>query len=511
MKFTMEIGKLGMWPHFDGKAYTREEFAAHIEALTWTDWDVEGITLHNTAAPTLAQWAESGPSHDARIRNLQSYYENELGWHAGPHLFISRTRINGFANILLPGVHSRCFNSTHIGIECVGDYTAEAWDSGDGALVRDNAVFAMAVIYRKLGLDPDDLTFHKECTRDNHDCPGHSVHKDDVITRVKAMIVELDKAPPKPKLQLSSPPLTVPPPTDLASKIIGGMLRTGHRVDTNHGECNIIYVEGINPDGTRNDNQPNVFNDLRCVIRFENGKPVMAGSWEATTTPGTYWTEHRMNPDGAFLIALGQQTCWTMGWYHDNEALVQSAPITGTRDDEEDYKREGAPVCGNFGVHHHGGYNYPHDDLGRSSAGCQVGRTVKGHAEFIAILKTDPRYLKNHEFVWTSTVLTADQVLGAVPKLLVPAPIVPFKGNWAMTTEAMIRAGAGAARTFANAKGVGNWVSEDDCYILAQDILEVVRETPPGPPTGMVEGRMLSTPKSQRLMIEIDGVKITRG
>jgi hypothetical protein len=184
------------WADFDGKPYTREEFATRVGSLRWRAWKPSGITLHNTAAPTLAQWAESGPAHDARIQSLQSYYENKLNWHAGPHLFISRNFINGFSNILAPGVHSRCFNATHIGIEMVGDYGSEPFDSGDGALVRDNAVFAMAHLYRALGLNPTGLVFHKECRKDNHDCPGRHVDKADMIRRVTDAIALLGTAGP---------------------------------------------------------------------------------------------------------------------------------------------------------------------------------------------------------------------------------------------------------------------------------------------------------------------------
>lgn len=176
------------WADFDGKAYSRDEFAAHVAKLRWTEWKPEGITLHNTAAPTLAQWAESGPRHDARIKNLQAYYENELGWHAGPHLFISRNFINGFSNLRKAGVHSRCFNASRIGIEMVGDYGVEEFDTGDGAMVRDNAVFAMAVLCRKLKLSPSGLVFHKECKKDNHDCPGRKVDKGDIIRRLDEVL-----------------------------------------------------------------------------------------------------------------------------------------------------------------------------------------------------------------------------------------------------------------------------------------------------------------------------------
>ncbi|NVO15094.1 MAG: N-acetylmuramoyl-L-alanine amidase [Rhodoplanes sp.] len=174
-----------MWKDFEGVARTRAETLERINSLKWIDWQPRGITLHNTAAPTLAQWAESGPAHDARIRNLQSYYEDEKGWHSGPHWFVSRNFINWFSNPLLSGVHSRCFNRTHFGIEMVGDYDTEDFNTGDGALVRDNAVFLIAALNLKFGFNPDDLTFHVECTRDNHACPGRKVVKADVIARVR--------------------------------------------------------------------------------------------------------------------------------------------------------------------------------------------------------------------------------------------------------------------------------------------------------------------------------------
>ena len=180
-----------MWKDFDGTARTCEESAAYLRTLRWTDWRPQGITLHNTAAPTLAQWAEQGASHDARIRNLQSFYENEKGWHAGPHWFISRNFINWFSNPLLPGVHSRCWNATRFGIEMVGDYNSEEFNSGDGALVRDNAVFWIATLNNRFGFDAEDLTFHVECHLDDHDCPGRNVVKSDVIARVKAKMREL--------------------------------------------------------------------------------------------------------------------------------------------------------------------------------------------------------------------------------------------------------------------------------------------------------------------------------
>jgi hypothetical protein len=71
----------------------------------------------------------------------------------------------------------------------VGDYSDEAFDSGDGAKVRDLTVQALAILHHALGIDPETLHFHKECLRDHHDCPGKNVVKADMIARVKAAMV----------------------------------------------------------------------------------------------------------------------------------------------------------------------------------------------------------------------------------------------------------------------------------------------------------------------------------
>lgn len=175
------------WADFTGNMYTRDQFVARMDSLTWDgSFRPQGIILHNTAAPTLAQWAETGPRHDARIANLKNYYQNELGWHAGPHWFVSRHHINEFMNPTTRGTHSPSYNATHFGIEMVGDYDREAFDSGDGALVRDNAVFVMAYLCKRFGWDPARaIKLHKEDPRTTHDCPGRKVDKTDIINRVR--------------------------------------------------------------------------------------------------------------------------------------------------------------------------------------------------------------------------------------------------------------------------------------------------------------------------------------
>jgi hypothetical protein len=77
----------------------------------------------------------------------------------------------------------------------VGDYNKEEFNSGDGAMVRDNAVFLIAALNLKFNFDPGDLTFHVECKQDNHDCPGRKVVKADVISKVREMMATLRSGP----------------------------------------------------------------------------------------------------------------------------------------------------------------------------------------------------------------------------------------------------------------------------------------------------------------------------
>jgi hypothetical protein len=103
------------------------------------------------------------------------------------------------------GVSVSCWNHLTLGIEMIGDSATERFDAGPGAQVRDNAVAAMAILHRKLGLRPDryrmgmsGLHFHKEFSRDRHDCPGRNVVKADVVARVLAKMDALSSAAASP-------------------------------------------------------------------------------------------------------------------------------------------------------------------------------------------------------------------------------------------------------------------------------------------------------------------------
>jgi len=253
---------------------------------------------------------------------------------------------------------------------------------------------------------------------------------------------------------------------DLAGKIIAAMRAKGYRVDRDEGHLNIVYVEGMNVDGTSNDNAPNQFNDLRAVIRFVSGKPVIAGAWEGTTEPSRRWTQDPMNPKGAARIAFGQYTAWQIGVHHDHEALVQVAPVTVHRDLDKDYRRDGdARDAGLFGINQHWGYDLPRNDLGNSSAGCLVGRTKSGHRAFMALVKTDKRYLADRNHRFTTTILPAGAVLAA-------GRVSETNGRKPSTTRSR-KVGLGAAIA-ATVGAVAHWIDGHPVITIGAVVVAVL-------------------------------------
>ncbi len=212
-------------------------------------------------------------------------------------------------------------------------------------------------------------------------------------------------------------PLNIKP--DLAGRLVLALQAKGHAF-ARHPDCiNIVYVEAMDPDGTPNANAPNNFNDLRFILRFnQGGRPILGGAWEATTEPGLFWTRNPMNPAGAARIAFGQYKAWSIGTHNAgkksaHEALVQTLEITVHRDLNQDFSRVGDRTeTGLFGVNHHWGFDNPKENIGKASAGCLVGRMKSGHREFMKIAKADPRFLANNSYRFPGTILSAADLGG---------------------------------------------------------------------------------------------------
>ena len=176
------------WKGIVNKSFSPEEFAQYVETLTFGTWRPQFVVLHNTAAPSLQQWLAGPTTPQQRILNLEAFYRDQQKWSAGPHLFIDNHLIWAFTPLTTSGVHSPSWNSISWGVEMVGDYSEEDFDTGPGAAVADNTVKALATLHTLMGIDPATLRLHKEDPKTTHDCPGSNVDKDDMIDRIQAQM-----------------------------------------------------------------------------------------------------------------------------------------------------------------------------------------------------------------------------------------------------------------------------------------------------------------------------------
>ena len=176
------------WKGIVGKAFTAKEFDVFCHELQWTAWRPSFIALHNTASPSLAQ-RPNGLTQQ-HIKNLEAFYRDKQKWKAGPHLFVDDRQIWAFTPLTVSGTHSPSWNKTALGIEMLGDFESEAFDSGRGLKVRKNAVAAMATLCAILGLDPNGIKLHREDPLTTHACPGKNVRKLAVIQEVIELMAQ---------------------------------------------------------------------------------------------------------------------------------------------------------------------------------------------------------------------------------------------------------------------------------------------------------------------------------
>ncbi|MDJ1175881.1 peptidoglycan-binding domain-containing protein [Roseofilum capinflatum] len=202
---------------------------------------------------------------------------------------------------------------------------------------------------------------------------------------------------------------------DIPSRIVAYMLQEGYHISLGKERYNIVYVEGMNTDGTLNDDAPDRFNDLRCLIEIVDGCPRFAGKWVGTCEPGRHYTtlingKTRFGQIGAARIKFGQYRAWKVGKHSGYEALVNRWPIPVYRDVNEDMLRTGDPLETTTGINQHHAHGKT-GSIGPHSAGCLVGRTVEGHREFMKLIKSDDRYQASHSYRFMTTIIPGDELL----------------------------------------------------------------------------------------------------
>jgi hypothetical protein len=211
--------------------------------------------------------------------------------------------------------------------------------------------------------------------------------------------------------------LPLMPGNDLAGRIAAAMVRKAYWICRHPDAVNIVYVEGVNVDGTPNGNPPNRFNDIRALLQVApGGRPVLIEVWDGTTEPGRFFTEIDPHPEGAARIAFGQFKSWGVGTHKAgtpsaHEALVQREDVTVHRDLDRNFSRLGdRTFTGMFGINQHWGFDMAVDNIGKASAGCLVGRTKAGHRAFMKLVKADPRHAVSHGYRLMTTILAAEEL-----------------------------------------------------------------------------------------------------
>lgn len=206
----------------------------------------------------------------------------------------------------------------------------------------------------------------------------------------------------------------------LLDKITAYMTEKNYVIFTNPGELNIVYIEGVNADGSDNDDAADKWNDRRIVFDYPDGQtPRMLHNSPCTTEPGKAptFSLRAMKRGGVFRIAFGQYLeAWIMDFHKGNPnhpALVQAPEcwIVGYRDKNKDGKRTGDTTYKTKGINQHGtrpgffGFS-----VGFFSEGCLVGRLWTAHMAFMYLVRSDIRYLENKKFRFTSTVIAGDKM-----------------------------------------------------------------------------------------------------
>ena len=177
------------------------------------------------------------------------------------------------------------------------------------------------------------------------------------------------------------------------------------------GEINLFGVEGMNLDGTLNDDAPDIYNDLIGAFEFDNNGSVITRCLAvATTEPGRYYTVTDPHPQGAARLALGQhRDGWQVGLHRSRyEALVQSGrePVTVYRDKDKNYSRPGdLPYTGWFGINIHKGTKNAENRIGKYSAGCQVIQDPDDFTKFMKVVKGSRQYRNDRQCFFTYTLL----------------------------------------------------------------------------------------------------------
>jgi len=160
---------------------TAEQFRAHLakhspEVASWA----KGAVIHHTWKPEVSQWRGQ-----STYNGILNYYKAKVPqWTSAPHLFIvtgSPDPLNDgiwqMTPLNLKGTHAGAWNSSHWGIEVVGNYDSQTWSDSTKTLVYD-AVIAL-FMWKSITVNRQSVVGHRE-TGSKKTCPGKSINMNTV-------------------------------------------------------------------------------------------------------------------------------------------------------------------------------------------------------------------------------------------------------------------------------------------------------------------------------------------
>lgn len=153
-------------------------------------------------------------------------------------------------------------------------------------------------------------------------------------------------------------------------------------------------------------NVPDVFNDLLCLVYFENGIEQLK-IYPITTEPGVYYQKHLLNEKGCAVMQPGQYIdAYSLGLHQNkstHKALIETGKINVLRDKDMNgiAGDSGTLDSGYFGCNIHGANNNTTTEkIGPWSAGCQVHAVWSNKEEMISICEKF-KELTHNKFTYT--------------------------------------------------------------------------------------------------------------
>lgn len=190
------------------------------------------------------------------------------------------------------------------------------------------------------------------------------------------------------------------PPETLAEKIVAVCDRRKFPLDRKGG-LNIIGLEGVNPDGTFNNDTPDQWNDLMVLLKFVGGKPTIVWQGQSTTEPGRYYTDRPLNSAGAARLDTGfHSDLWSRGLHKGHSAMVQTGVARLVRDGNRNHSRDDKVSQESWkGVNWHTVYGgFSSGSIGQWSAGCCVTLNRASFDKAMALIDATGKK-SNYDFI----------------------------------------------------------------------------------------------------------------